>query len=403
MSKQQTIIRVLACPNAFKGSLSAINAARAISEGIARSSRGDAESSTRHYCRFEIDQAPLADGGDGTLETLVAATGGEIFHTHVCGPLGETVSAPWGRLGGSHAGTAVIEMALASGLGLLQKDKYDPINSSTYGTGELMLAAAESGCTKLLVAIGGSATNDGGAGMASALGARLLDKNGRTIPPGGGSLEQITAIDMSGWKLPRGLDVQVACDVDNPLTGLQGASAVYGPQKGATPEMILRLDSSLRRYAEVLAATFGSDVSETPGAGAAGGLGAGLMAFCGALLVPGTELVLEAVGFDQRLAACSMAITGEGQLDGQTARGKVIGTVARRSQVAGKPCVALVGGIKEDADDLLRPIGLTSAFSILDGPMELEAAKLDAFRLLSNAAYRLAKLITVSAMTIPGR
>jgi len=386
--------QILACPNAFKGSLSAFDAARAIAEGFWRANSASGRAGGRSASRFEVVQSPLADGGDGTLETLVAATGGTVILCNVHGPLGEEVEAAWGRLGGDQSGTAVIEMAKASGLYLLAPEKFDPLNSSTFGTGELMLAAVESGCTRLFVCIGGSATNDGGAGMASALGARLLDARGGAIPPGGVGLGDLAEIDMSGWKLPAGLEVVVACDVDNPLVGPSGASAVYGPQKGASPEMAARLDAALAHFAGILASTFGVDVSMDPGAGAAGGLGAGLRAFCGARLVPGAEMVLEAVHFDRDLDGCSFVVTGEGMLDQQTTRGKVIGAVARRAQAAGKPCIALVGAIKEQADELLAPYGLTAAFSITDRPMDIDNAMRNASTLLSDSAERIARLIS---------
>ncbi len=373
--------------------MSAVEAARAIAEGFERVGGRDSANTDASALPFTVVQAPLADGGDGTLETLVAATGGTISSTRVHGPLGDTVIAEWGRLGGDQARTAVIEMARASGLGLVSRDLYDPMNSTTAGTGDLMLAAAEAGCTRLLVGIGGSATNDGGAGMATALGARLMDLNGQPIPPGGAGLALLSHIDMTDWKLPAGIEVVVACDVDNPLIGPNGASAIYGPQKGATSEMVKVLDGALAHYAEVLASTFGTYLADEPGAGAAGGLGAGLRAFCGARLVPGAEMVLEAVNFDNKLTDCSIIVTGEGMLDGQTARGKVIGVVARRAMAAGIPCIALVGAITEHADGLLAASGLTTAFSIADGPMDLETAVRNGSRLLADSAERVARLI----------
>jgi glycerate kinase len=421
------MIRILVCPNAFKGSLTAPQAARAIAEGLARASptglpptpslkgRGESlpnsgggatedaakneESSpadTRsEERRVETVCLPLADGGDGTLETLVEATGGSLSRQRVRGPLGRAVEAAWGRLGGAQRDTAVIEMAQASGLRLLRPEEVDPRRATTYGTGELMRAALEAGCRTLLVGIGGSATNDGGAGMAQALGARLLDDRGQDLEPGGAALRNLARIDMSGFRLPAEARVIVACDVDNPLCGPEGASAIYGPQKGATPEMVRELDAALDHYAAVLQNQLGVDVRNVPGAGAAGGLGAGLLAFCRARLQPGTEMVLDVTDFDGQLRGCQLVVTGEGRLDGQTARGKVIAGVARRAGAAGVPVVALAGALEEGAEERLRAEGLTAALCIVDGPLSLEEAMRDAERLLTAAAERLGHLLTI--------
>jgi len=379
--------RVLVCPNAFKGSLTAALAARAIAEGLARVQEPTAS--------FEALCLPLADGGDGTLETLVEATGGEIHRATVRGPLGRPVEAAWGRLGGAQRETAVIEMAQASGLRLLSPEEYDPLHATTYGTGELMRAALEAGCRTLIVGIGGSATNDGGAGMAQALGARLLDAQGNELPPGGAALRQLARMDLRAFRLPAETKVIVACDVDNPLCGPEGAAAIYGPQKGATPEMARVLDAALAHYAAILRAQLGAEVAEVPGAGAAGGLGAGLLAFCQATLQPGTEMALDVTQFDARVRECRLVITGEGRLDGQTARGKVVAGVARRARAAGVPAVALAGSVQEGAEALLRAEGLTGALCILDGPLTVEEAMRDAYRLLAGAAERLARLLAL--------
>jgi glycerate 2-kinase len=385
---------VLVCPNAYKGSLTAVEAARIIVRGMQRGPRvrnegGDAT------IRLAFRAMPLADGGDGTLETLVEATGGTIERLSVRGPLGLPVIAEWGRLGGDQRDTAVIEMAQASGLCLLRPDQYDPLAASTYGTGELMEAAIAAGCSQLLVAIGGSATNDGGAGMAQALGARLTDERGEELPPGGGALCRLANIDLSGWKVPRGTQITVACDVDNPLCGPMGAAAIYGPQKGATPGMIEDLDAALRHYAGILRDTMGIDVEHTPGAGAAGGLGAGLMAFAGGILRPGTDLILDVTGFDAACVGCRLVVTGEGRLDAQTARGKLIAGVTRRAARAGIPVVALVGGIAEGAEEALRSEGLAAALSIVPGPVSVDDAIKNAEPLLEAVAERLARLLTL--------
>ena len=392
------ITRILICPNAFKGSLTAAEAARAIAEGIARAvAPGQSASFTpseQHGSKpIETICLPLADGGDGTLQTLVEATGGTLHPLVVRGPLGDSVQAAWGRLGGEKSDTAIIEMARASGLCLLNPQQYDPYRASTYGTGELMRAALDAGCTTLLVGIGGSATNDGGAGMAQALGAHLLDAEGRELEPGGLALQRLACIEAECPLLPVGVTVYVACDVDNPLYGPEGAAAIYGPQKGATLEMVRELDTALRHYAAQLEQWSGKAVARVPGAGAAGGLGAGLMAFCGATLQPGTEMVLDATDFDGKLQGCRLVITGEGRLDGQTARGKLVAGVARRAQAAGVPVIALAGGVAPGAEELLREVGLTAAMSLLEAPCTVEEAMQDGYRLLGHCAERVARLL----------
>ena len=389
--------RILICPNAFKGSLTAAEAARAIEEGIARAFEPEAgevgaakDGGTQSV---ETLCLPLADGGDGTLETLVEATGGRLYSARVQGPLGDPVMAAWGRLGGARSDTAIIEMAQASGLRLLRPEQRDPLRASTAGTGELMRAALEAGCTTLLVGIGGSATNDGGAGMARALGARLLDAKGHDLDPGGAALRGLARIETDPPLLPAGVTVRVACDVDNPLCGPDGAASIYGPQKGATPAMVEELDAALAHYASLLLAWSGVEVLSVPGAGAAGGLGAGLMAFCGATLLPGTEMVLDATDFDAKLAECSLVFTGEGHLDGQTARGKVAAGVARRAKAAGIPVIALAGGIAPGAEERLREAGLTVALSLMEGPCSVEEAMRDGYCLLGRCAERVTRLL----------
>ncbi len=382
MSVPSRFQRILLCPNAYKGSLTARKAAMAMAEGIGR------------VGAFETVCLPLADGGDGTLETLVDATGGTLHATQVQDPLGRPVEAAWGRLGGDRRDTAVIEMAQASGLRLLREEEYDPFRASTFGTGELMKAALEAGCRKIILGIGGSATNDGGAGMAQALGFRLLDSSGCDLPPGGSALSQLARIETDGSLLPPDVKVRVACDVDNPLCGSEGAATIYGPQKGATPQMISQLDTALAHYAVVLHRTFGREVANVPGAGAAGGLGAGLLAFCAATLQPGTEMALEVTGFDAHLTECQLILTGEGRLDGQTTRGKVVAGVARRGKAAGIPVIAFAGSIAEGAETLLRPEGLTAAVCILDSPLRVEEAMRDGYRLLCRATERTLRLLT---------
>jgi glycerate 2-kinase len=383
-------MKILLCPNAFKGSLTAEQAAQAMAEGIAQARQETG-------VRLDIVRVPLADGGDGTLHTLVTATGGTLHDAVVSDPLGRPITAQWGRLGGIQSETAVIEMAAASGLRLLKPDEYDPLHTTTRGTGELMRTAIESGCTTLLVGIGGSATNDGGAGMAQALGFGLKTADGRDIQAGGGALSMLDHLVPSAFWNDHPVRVIVACDVDNPLCGAEGAAAVYGPQKGATPNMVTELDANLAHYAKILQAHFGRNVAEVAGAGAAGGLGAGLMAFCGATLRSGTEMVFDAVQFDTHLAGCALVLTGEGRLDGQTARGKVIAQVVRRAKGRNIPVVALAGTIEEGAENALRAEGLTAAFSILDRNQPIGEAMRDGYALLRSSAERLARLLACLA------
>jgi glycerate kinase len=325
-------MRVLVAPDKFRGTLSAVEAARAIATGWRRARPGD-----------EVDEVPLADGGEGTLDLLVDAFGGERRTETVTGPLGDPRPAEYGLVPRDGGLLAVVEMSRASGLHLLDEGRRDPRRATTRGTGELVLAACRAS-RDLLVCIGGSATNDGGAGMAQALGVRLLDAAGRDLGPGGEALLGLAAIDVGGLDASvREARVVVACDVDNPLTGPSGASAVYGPQKGASPEDVAVLDRALGRFADVIDRDLGIDVRELPGAGAAGGLGAGLVAICGAELRPGVEVVMDAVGFSSRLERAALVVTGEGKLDAQSLHGKVPAGVMRRALEAGTEVLILCG------------------------------------------------------------
>ncbi|HLQ61576.1 MAG TPA: glycerate kinase [Candidatus Acidoferrales bacterium] len=328
-------MRLVVAPNPFKGTLGSPAAAAAIARGL-RSALPAAE----------VLEVPVADGGEGTTEALVAARGGELVEVEVEGPLGEPVRARYGLIDGGR--TAVVELAAASGLTLLPTARRDPRVTSTYGFGQLLAAARRRGVTRVIAGIGGSATNDGGAGMAQAIGFRLLDREARELPRGGAALGRLERIDATGadpgW---RQVEVEVACDVTNPLCGPQGASAVYGPQKGATPAMVAELDQALCHFAEVVERDLGARVADLPGAGAAGGAGAGLVAFLGARLVRGAPLVVEAAGLDRALAGAAAAFTGEGRVDGQTAYGKGPAEVVRRAVAAGVPCVVLAGSLGE--------------------------------------------------------
>ena len=391
MWRSQNSLRLLLCPNAFKGSLTAPLAAQAMREGALRAGRplGNAGFTPE----ITITTLPLGDGGDGTLETLVAATQGEMFTAEALNPLGEPVAARWGRLGGVRRDTAVIEMAEAAGLRLLTPAQYDPENATTFGVGQLMRVAIESGCQTMLLCIGGSATTDGGAGMAQALGARLLDSNGMELPYGGAALRRLARIERERFALPSTLRVVVACDVDNPLTGPEGAAFVYGPQKGASYAQVERLDAALAHYGSILEKGTGREVTALPGAGAAGGMGAGLQAFCGAELRSGIDLVMEATGFDGALRQCDLVFTGEGRLDRQTGRGKVVAGVAKRAKAAGVPVIALVGSLADGAEAALRLEGLTAALPILDAPQTTESAMRDAYRLLEDTTERALRLL----------
>ncbi|HAI21360.1 MAG TPA: glycerate kinase, partial [Clostridiales bacterium UBA8153] len=303
-------VKVVIAMNSFKGSLTAVEATAAVARGL-----------RRRWPTAHLLEVPLADGGEGTVAALVATTGGRIHELEVTGPLGEPVRAGYGILG--DGGTAVIEMAAAAGLPLVPPGRLDPGGATTFGVGQLVEAALEQGCTHIIMGIGGSATVDGGAGLAQALGARLLDAAGRPIPRGGLGLERLDRIDVGPLRARlSGVTLTVACDVDNPLCGPYGAAVVYGPQKGATPELAARLDAALCRYAAILKQELGADVLDLPGAGAAGGLGGGLVALAGARLRPGVDLVMEVTGLAAKLSGCRLVITGEGRLDAQTGHGK---------------------------------------------------------------------------------
>jgi glycerate kinase len=375
-------VKIVIAPDSFKGSVSAVRVAQAIERGV-----------RAVFPAAEVVKVPIADGGEGTVEALLMATGGAWRRTTVRGPLGEPVEAAWGVLGDGV--TAVIEMAAASGLPLVPRARRDPRITSTYGTGELVRAALGQGLRRLVIGIGGSATNDGGAGLAQALGARLLDADGRELPPGGAALARLARLDLAGLE-PRlaGAEVLVACDVDNPLTGPRGASAIYGPQKGATPEMVVELDRALATWATVARGATGRDVSGLPGAGAAGGLGAGLLFFTPARLRPGVEVVLEATGFDRLLAGATLVITGEGRTDAQTAMGKAPVGVAAAAGRHGVPVVCLSGGLGDGADEVLSR-GIAALAAVPPGPMSLDEAMAGGEPLLEAAAARVCRLLEV--------
>ncbi|MGH8624242.1 MAG: glycerate kinase family protein, partial [Gammaproteobacteria bacterium] len=338
---------------------------------------------------------PMADGGEGTVQSLVDATGGRIIRKQVTGPMGEPVNARFGLLGDGK--TAVIEMAEASGLPLVEKAKRDPSKATTYGTGELIRNALHKGVEAIIVGIGGSATVDGGAGMAQALGVRFMDKSGNPLADwaSGGVLNQIWAIDTSGLDpRVRRSKIVIACDVNNPLYGPRGAARVFGPQKGASPAMVKLLDDNLKHFGTLLQKTFEKDIAKLPGAGAAGGLGAGLVAFAGAKMKRGIELVVKITGLERELKDADLVITGEGRVDFQTAFGKTpagIAEAARRSKV---PVIAIGGGLADDARGVFEH-GIDALASAAARDMDLaEAMRLSRVH-LENAAERVMRLLLV--------
>ncbi|MCH8222050.1 MAG: glycerate kinase [Chloroflexi bacterium] len=387
-------MKIVIAPQGFKGSLTALEVARAIGDGV-RQVEPDAE----------IDLVPVADGGDGTLQALVDVSDGKVVTTTVTGPLGAPVDAQWGSMGkggnGGNGKTAVIEMARASGLALLDPSELDPLNASTRGTGELFKTALDAGHRKFIIGIGGSATNDGGAGMMQALGARLLDADGMELPPGGAALANLDRIDVSGLdRRAVEASIDVACDVNNPLCGPDGASAVFGPQKGATPELVEQLDAALSRFADVIERDLGKAVRNNPGAGAAGGLGAGLMAFLNANLKAGVDIVLDAVDLDAHLEGSDLVITGEGQIDHSTIFNKAPVGVAERAKERGIPVIAIAGGLGEGYRETHEK-GIDAAFTLVSGPMPLDDAIANTADLLAGVAEEIMRTLAVGRSIKP--
>ena len=376
-------MRVLVAPQELKGSLTAAEAASAIAAGV-RDACPDAR----------IDAVPLSDGGPGFVEALAKAAGGDRRTATARDPFGRPVEASYALIDAGR--TAVIEMAEAAGLKRLRPQELDPRRASTLGVGDVIRAALDAGAGRLLIGVGGSATNDGGAGMAQALGVRLLDTEGKALPPGGAALARLARIDTRGLD-PRLVDIEsvVATDVRNILCGPEGASAVFGPQKGADAAAVAELDAALRHFAEIIDRDLGIDVRGVPGAGAAGGLGAGLLAFLRARPEPGFPLVAQATGLRERVAAARLVLTGEGQLDGQTGYGKTVAGVAALGQAAGVPVVALCGGLADGWQALLTS-GLTAAFSIVPGPLTLAAAQAQAAALLRQTAAQVTRLVVAA-------
>lgn len=369
---------LLIAPNAFKGSLRAVECARAMAAG-ARDA--DAE--------IDIILHPLSDGGDGLVEVLAEALDAMVIRTVVSGPLpDQRVEAAWAWH--SRRRLAVIEMASAAGLVLVPEGRRDPKVTTTLGVGELILEGLDRGAASLIVGIGGSATNDGGAGMARVLGARFLDAAGNELPAGGIHLRDLMRVDMSGLDgRLQGVSVTVACDVRNPLTGETGASAVFASQKGATPEDVRRLDDALEHYGQLVSAACGKDILHVPGAGAAGGLGAGLLAFCHAELKSGIDVVLDATGFDDHLRKADLVLTGEGKIDAQTQFGKVPAGVLRRARAAGKPVIALAGMIEGERSAFVGTDGFLDVIALTDRRITREEAMRNAASLVRQKTEEL--------------
>ena len=376
-------MKLVIAPDSFKESLSAEEVASAIARGW-----------QSVYPDADIHLCPMADGGEGTVDAVLAASGGERRELTVRGPLGQPVQAHWGWL---EDGQAVLEMAAASGLHWVEPAQRDARITTSYGTGELILAALDAGARRIILGIGGSATNDGGAGVLQALGVRLLDAAGEPLAAGGAALIDLQRIELDGLD-PRlaGIEILVAADVDNPLCGPRGASHVFGPQQGANPAQVEQLDRALGHFADLMAATLGEDYREVPGVGAAGGLGFAARAVLGARFRPGIELVAELSGLAAAMQGADLAITGEGRLDGQSLHGKTPVGVARVAQAAGVPVVALAGSLGDGYQQVYEA-GIEAAFSLAPGPVSLEQAMAEADLQLQSRAADIARLWRLAA------
>lgn len=388
--------QVVIAPDSFKGSLTAREAAEAIQRGIAKADPA---------CRTKL--IPMADGGEGTADCLITATGGWMERVIVRDPLGREIESGYGVLGDAGRGdiggggdgsgkVCVIELALSSGLYLIQPHERNPLRTTSYGFGQLIRAALDQGCRTMIVALGGSATNDGGAGMLQALGVELLDADGQEIGYGGSELARIAEIrtDRMDSRL-RECEIIVACDVDNPFVGPRGASAVFGPQKGATEEMVEVLDRSLSHFADVIEGKLGTRIHDVPGAGAAGGAAGAMLAFLGGKLESGVSLVARYAGLDAAIEKADLVITGEGRIDGQTAGGKTPLGVAKAAKLHGVPVIVLAGSIGEGIESLYEQ-GVTAVFSMVNGPMSLEEAMAGAGGLLEQSAEQVMRAIGCS-------
>lgn len=375
-------MRFVLAPDSFKESLTAKEVADAMEIGI-----------KKVFPDAECIKVPMADGGEGTVQSLVDGTNGKMYEVSVTGPLGESVNARYGILGDNE--TAVIEMAEASGIHYVEKEKRNPLITTTFGTGEVIKAALDKGVKKVIIGIGGSATNDGGAGMIQALGGRLLDQYGNDLPFGGGALNKLSKIDLTNFdKRINDIKIEVACDVNNPLTGEEGASAIFGPQKGATEEMINTLDSNLSHYAKIVKDQLGKDMASKNGAGAAGGLGFALISFCNGELKPGIEIVIKYSNLDTKIQGASYVLTGEGSIDEQTKFGKTPYGVAQIAKKYKIPVIAVAGNIGKGVEELYD-LGFNSILSIMPGVMTLEKALSTGKENIERTVENIARLLVI--------
>lgn len=374
-------MKIVVAPDSFKGNLTALEVAEFIEAGIKQADKD-----------IEVIKISAADGGEGTVEAIVAATGGKIIKQRVHGPFMEEMDSFFGISGDGK--TAVIEMAACSGIMLVKKEELNPLYTTTYGVGELILAARNLGCRKINLGIGGSVTNDGGMGMAQALGYKFYDRQNKLLGQGGKYLCEVAGIDSSGFiKEIDGIEIITACDVNNPLYGPNGAAYIYGPQKGADAETIEFLDQGLRHFAEVIKRDLGKDIADIPGSGAAGGLGGGLLAFLNnARLCSGIDMVISSCNFEEAVRNCDLLITGEGRTDSQTANGKVVAGLAKVAEKCGVPVVCLSGSLMEGYQKIYEQ-GVDAAFSNIIAPMTLEEAIRSSPQMLTQASYSIARLM----------
>ncbi|MEZ9865328.1 glycerate kinase [Vibrio sp. 10N.261.51.A4] len=375
-------MKIVIAPDSYKESLSAMGVAQAIEDGF-----------KQLIPNAEYVKLPMADGGEGTVQSLVDATNGYIIQHPVIGPLGEIVEGFYGMFGDGK--TAIIEMAAASGLDLVSPEQRNPLKTTTYGTGELIKAVLDKGVEHIIIGIGGSATNDGGLGMAQALGIRMLDAEGHELVFGGGEVSKLTTIDLTNLD-PRlqNVRLEVACDVDNPLCGPKGASQVFGPQKGATPEMVELLDANLAHYASIMKNQLGVDVIDLPGAGAAGGLGAALVGLLNAELRPGINIVMDAVNLDEIVSDADLVITGEGRIDSQTIHGKTPIGVARTAKKHKLPVIGIAGCLASDCG-VVHEHGIDAVFAVVNRSVDLPTALAEAAENIELTARNVAAMYTI--------
>ncbi|AGK98453.1 glycerate kinase [Clostridium pasteurianum] len=376
-------MKIVIAPDSYKGSLTALQVSNNMEKGVKRVFKDSV-----------VEKIPMADGGEGTVQSLIDSTAGKIINIKVTGPALKEVNAFYGILGDGK--TAIIEMAAASGLPLISDDEKNPLKTTTYGTGQLVKDALDRGCRNIIIGLGGSATNDGGLGVAKALGVKFLDINGNDIGEGGGNLDKLASIDISNMD-PRikESNITAACDVDNPLCGPEGASNVFGPQKGADKEMIETLDRNLANYADIIKKDLSMDIINTPGAGAAGGLGAGLLAFFNAKIKRGIDIVIDITRLEEKIQDADIVITGEGMIDFQTAFGKTPFGVAKIAKKYNLPVIAIAGGIGKNAESLYEK-GFDSIFSIVDSPMSLDKAMENSGILIEKTVERVLRVLKIN-------